>query len=142
MDERLSGLLLRLRERFAPDIRPDEVESFLSSEGYDRGQIGEILGLLFGRRGGSDLPQAASQRPSPGFRVLASHERARFTPDAWGHLLSLSNAGVLTAPELEQIIERSMMQIDGRISIDDLRSLMELSGYVDSGGPSDQLSIH
>ena len=140
MDERLSGLLLRLRERFAPDIRPDEVEAFLSSEGYDRGQIGEIIGLLFGRRGGPD--QSHGQRPSPGFRVLASYERARFTPDAWGHLLALSNAGVLTASELEQIIERSMMQIDGRIGLDDLRSLMELSGYVDSGGPSDQLSVH
>ena len=143
MDDRLSGLLLFLRERFTADARPEDVEAYLSSEGYDRGQIGEILALLF-----ADLPvdshrknRMASASPTT-FRVLGPHERGRFAPDAWGHLLSLSGAGVLNAAELEHVIERALVQIDGRIALDDLRSLMELSGFGDAAQGTEQLPVH
>ena len=134
MDERLSGLLLRLRERFAPDVRPDEIEAFLSSEGYDRRQIGEILTLLFGSDGGANPAGSGSAMGPTSFRVLAPHERARFAPEAWGHLLALSNAGILSPMELEQFIERAMLQIDGQIGLEDLRLLLESAGYGDGGG--------
>ena len=143
MDERLSGLLLFLRERFAGDARPEDVEAYLSSEGYDRGQIGEILALLF-----ADLPSDPGRRnrmatsSSATFRVLGPHERGRFAPDAWGHLLSLSGAGVISSAELEQVIERALLQIDGRIALDDLRSLMELSGFGDAAAGTEQLPVH
>lgn len=140
MDDRLSGLLLRLRERFAPDVRPDEVEAFLSAEGYERAQIGEILSLLFGRRDPADERRPAAG--TTGFRVLASHERARLTPEAWGYLLSLSNTGLLSGPELEQVIDRAMSQLDGRIGLDELRSLLEMSGYGDASGGSDPMTVH
>ena len=145
MTDRLTDILERLRERFEADAAPAEVEAYLSSEGYDRRQIGEILGRLF-----PDLARAAGVRPALGerersggaFRVLGPHERARFAPEAWGHLLSLSNAGVLDATELEHVIERALVHIDGRIALDDLRSLLEHSGLDDrdaSGGP---LTVH
>ena len=41
MDERLTELLARLRERFAPDAEPDALEDYLSSIGCDRREIGE-----------------------------------------------------------------------------------------------------
>ena len=75
------------------------------------------------------------------FRVLGPHERGRFAPEAWGHLLSLNGAGVINAAELEQLIERAMTQIDGRIALDDLRSLMEGAGYDDEASP-DHGTIH
>jgi hypothetical protein len=59
------------------------------------------------------------------FRILGPHERGRFAPDAWGQLLALSRVGALTSPELEQIIERALVQIEGRIALDDLRALVE-----------------
>lgn len=65
------------------------------------------------------------------FRVLGPHERGRFAPDAWGHLLALCGAGVLNAAELEQVIERAMAQLEGRIALDDLRALMESAGIDD-----------
>ncbi len=76
------------------------------------------------------------------FRVMGPHERGRFSPEAWGHLLSLSGAGVLTGAELEHVIERAMAQIDGRIAVDDLRALMEGSGYDESGPASDRVTVH
>jgi Smg protein len=143
MDDRLSSLLLFLRQRFASDSRPEEVEAYLSSEGYDRGQIGEIIALLF-----ADLPGTSPRRDrmasssASTFRVLGPHERGRFAPDAWGHLLSLSSAGVLSASEFEHVIERALLQIEGRIALDDLRSLMELSGFGDAAAGTEQLPVH
>ena len=54
------------------------------------------------------------------FRILGPHERGRFAPEAWGQLLALSRTGTLTSSELEQIIERALVQIDGRIALDAL----------------------
>jgi uncharacterized protein Smg (DUF494 family) len=62
------------------------------------------------------------------FRILGPHERGRFAPDAWGQLLSLSRTGAVTSNELEQLIERALIQIDGRIALDDLRALVEGAG--------------
>jgi Smg protein len=62
------------------------------------------------------------------FRVLGPHERGRFAPEAWGHLLALVTAGSVNAGELEHIIERALLQIDGPIALEDLKAFMEASG--------------
>ena len=62
------------------------------------------------------------------FRILGPHERGRFAPDAWGQLLALSRTGAVSSSELEQLIERALVQIDGRIALDDLRALEEAAG--------------
>jgi Smg protein len=76
------------------------------------------------------------------FRVLGPHERGRFAPEAWGHLLALNGSGALSAAELEHIIERALVQIDGRIALDDLRSLMEGVGYDDPGSGGESQIVH
>jgi len=78
----------------------------------------------------------------PTFRVLGPHERGRFAPDAWGHLLSLSGSGAISALELEHIIERALMQFDGRIALDDLRGLLEGTGLEDSSAGGDNTTVH
>lgn len=62
------------------------------------------------------------------FRVLGPHERGRFSPEAWGQLLALARSGAVTPLELEQLIDRALVQIDGRIALDDLRALVEGAG--------------
>lgn len=76
------------------------------------------------------------------FRILGPHERGRFAPDAWGHLISLSGSGALSAAELEHVIERAMAQIDGRIALEDLRSLMESAGLEEPDAGDDRQTIH
>jgi uncharacterized protein Smg (DUF494 family) len=76
------------------------------------------------------------------FRVLGPHERGRFAPEAWGHLLALSGSGSLNAAELEHIIERALLQIDGRIALDDLRSLMEGAGFADPADGDQSQTVH
>jgi uncharacterized protein Smg (DUF494 family) len=75
-------------------------------------------------------------------RVLGPHERGRFAAEAWGHLLALSGTGALDPAELEQVIERAMMQFDGRIALDDLRSMMEGAGFDDPGSAADTQTVH
>ncbi|MFN8665800.1 MAG: DUF494 family protein [Gemmatimonadaceae bacterium] len=143
MDERLAHLLTRLRERFPADTDVAEVEAYLSSEGYNRREIGEIVSAWV-----ADIPPVADPRPSPvgsssvPFRVLGPHERGRFTTEAWGHLLSLSHAGLVTPTELEGVIDRALSQVDGRIALDDLRALMESGGPDELGLPPDHVTIH
>ena len=76
------------------------------------------------------------------FRVLGPHERGRFAPEAWGHLLALSGSGAINPAELEQIIERALIQFDGRIALDDLRALMEGTGYADGPSAGDNQTVH
>jgi len=57
-------------------------------------------------------------------------------------LLALSGAGALNAAELEHIIERALLQIDGRIALDDLRSLMEGAGFLEQGEGDPHPTVH
>src|SRR5438105_13007824 len=137
----LTNLLSELRERFAPGDDVREVEIWLASRGYDPRQIGEIL-AVFGSHleATEDVVPAnvgtypgATRPEGPTFRVLGAHERGRFTPEAWGRLLALSAAGILSAPDREQVIERALMHTDGRIGLAELRALLESVGLDDGG---------
>ena len=70
-------------------------------------------------------------------RVLGPHERGRFAPEAWGHLLALTGAGALNPAELEQVIERALLQIDGRVGVEELRILLGVSVE-----PTGDVTIH
>ena len=77
------------------------------------------------------------------FRVLGPHERGRFSPEAWGHLLGLVGTGAVNGGELEHIIERALVQIDGPIALEDLRAFMEASGLTGRPYPdTNQQSVH
>jgi Smg protein len=62
------------------------------------------------------------------FRILGPHERGRFAPEAWGEILALSRSGAVSAADVEQLIERALVQLDGRIALEDLRALVEHAG--------------
>ena len=93
--------------------------------------------------GGSDptSPHRGGEREGRTFRVPGPHERARFTPDAWGHLLRLAGES-LNPAELEQVIERAMTQLDGSIALDDLKALLEAVGIDEPGVPGSRRTIH
>lgn len=76
------------------------------------------------------------------FRILGPHERGRFAPEAWGHLLALRGSGALNAAELEHVIERALLQIDGRIALDDLRAFMEGAGFGEQGDGDQNQTVH
>jgi uncharacterized protein Smg (DUF494 family) len=138
MELRMPHLLARLRKRFDRAEHVAEVEAYLSSKGFDRGQIGTIVSAWLADIGGVKAKLPATSQGS--VRVLGPHERSRFTPEAWGYLLGLRASGALGAEELEQVIDRTMMQVDGRVSLDDARMAVE-STAADGYGPFGESSI-
>lgn len=54
----------------------------------------------------------------------------------------MSGSGVLSAAELEQLIERALLQVDGRIALDDLRAVMEGAGFADDGFAGENTTVH
>ena len=145
----LTELLSELRARFAPGADVREVEVYLASRGYDARQIGEILAVFATHLDGEPDVQtdatagsaAARRAEGPLFRVLGTHERGRFSVEAWGHLVTLVAAGALSPTDREQVIERAMMQTDGRVGLAELRALLESAG-LDDGGAAGTLTIH
>ena len=75
-------------------------------------------------------------------RVMGPHERGRFAPEAWGLLLALGSSGTVGPVELEMIIERALSQVDGRITRDDLRTLLDGSGFEDERSRDDNQTVH
>lgn len=121
MSDRLSVILTVLRERFAPETDVAELEAYLSSEGFDRLQIGRIVSAFRApQRVASVVPSAPAA-----FRVVGPHEQGRFNPDAWGLLLGQRVGGMIGAEELEGAIERLLTQVEGRITVDDVRAVLE-----------------
>lgn len=150
MDDRWMPVVEELRERFAADTDVVEVEAWLSSQGYNRRQIGEILSLLYsdteaapgwdkgwGRQGVS----GSGYRTAP-IRVQGPHERGRFTADAWGYLVTMHATGAVHPNDFEQLVERALVHVDGRISLADIRTIAEDVGFDDGAMGGDRPLIH
>ncbi len=142
MDDRWTPLVADLRERFTADTDIVEVEAYLAAQGYDRRQIGEILTLLY-----SDIAPAQQMatvdavRVAP-LRVQGPHERGRFTAEAWGYLVLLGASGAISFHEFEQLIERALTHVDGRIGLAEIRALVDDAGVDDLTGGHERSQVH
>ncbi len=142
MDDRWTPLLEDLRERFAADTDVVEVEAYLSSQGYDRRQIGEILSLLYSDTAPSpEWDGALISREAP-LRVQGPHERGRFTAEAWGYLVMLGGSGAVSLNDFEQLVERALVHVEGRIGLPEIRAIAEDGGFDDATGGSERPQIH
>lgn len=142
MDDRWTPVLAELRERFAADTDVVEVEAYLSSQGYSRRQIGEILSLLFSDSVPSPPWAGTAIALEPSLRVQGPHERGRFATDAWGFLIALHRAGSLSLMDFEQLVERALVHVDGRITLSDVRAIAEDLGVDDGAMGRERPLIH
>lgn len=146
MDDRWAPVLDELRERFAADTDVVEVEAYLSSKGYDRRQIGEILSLLYSdtlaMSPASDVARGTETGREPSLRVQGPHERGRFTAEAWGYLVVLYASGAVSVNDFEHLVERALVHVDGRITLADIRSLADDAGLDDGAMSGEHPLIH
>ena len=143
MDDRWGRLLEDLKNRFNHDADVVEVEAYLFSQGYDRGQIGEILELLYSDAGSehSESASAMDARPMP-LRVQGPHERGRFSAEAWGYLIMLGSSGLVSQHDFEQLVERALVHVEGRIGVSEIRAIAEDGGFDDAAALSDRSQVH
>ena len=76
------------------------------------------------------------------FQSHGTPRTGQVCPRGLGTPPSLSGSGAINPVELEHIIERALMQIDGRIALEDLRGMLEGSGLEDTGGAADNQTVH
>lgn len=147
MTDRWQQVVRSLRQRFNTDADPDEVAAFLAAEGYDGGQIGEIVAhwaiAAAKSPGVTESLVPADRMPAP-VRVLGPHEGGRFAPEAWGRLVSLQASGVLSILDLERVIEHALEQGQGRVALPELRAILDGIGLggVEPGAGADPVTIH
>ncbi|MEP6781038.1 MAG: DUF494 family protein [Gemmatimonadaceae bacterium] len=143
MNHRWEQLLDDLKNRFTPDANVGEVEAYLSAQGYERGEIGEILELFYGNTV-SDHPEldAVFQARSMPLRVQGPHERGRFSTEAWGYLMTLGSSGLVSQHDFEQLVERALMHVDGRIGIAEIRAIAEDGGFDDATNGNARSQVH
>ncbi len=138
METRLTDLLAELRRRFGRNESVAAVEAWLSSQGYDRGQIGTIVSAWQSdNRWRHSMPAQEWA-----VRVQGPHERGRFTTEAWGYLIGLRAAGFLGPVELEYVIDRLLSQVDGRITLEDARTATDNAYGDGSGSPGEPPVVH
>ena len=140
-------MLATLRERFTTDSDIMEMESFLASNGLNRQEIGEVLSLYFSDAVAVDLPDEyiVSAAPSDihgSLRVQGPHERGRFTADAWGYLMMILASGTVASFDFEQLVERALFHIDGRIGLPEIRSFADEVGLDTASLGSDRTLLH
>ena len=154
----LDALLQELQQRFGSTADLRAVRVYLAARGYDTRRIETVVSAFAGDVGtggpattaravASDArpaapADAAAGTPAspapPALRVPAAHERARFSSEAWGHLIQRRAAAGWSVAELEHVIERALVQIDGRIAVDDLRALIDGA----FGGSAESSTLH
>ncbi len=147
MTDRWMQMLASLREQFSADSDIGELEQFLAAKGLDRQEIGEVLSLYFTddlrRDLTGDRSSAGGQPPlTASLRVQGPHERGRFTTDAWGYLMMLQQSGVIAAFDFEQLIERALFHIDGRIGLPEIRALADEVGLDTLSLGTDRTLLH
>jgi Smg protein len=142
MADRWTPVVEELRERFAADTDVVEVEAYLSSQGYDRRQIGEILSLLYSDTAVVPTWEGVITPRTVPLRVQGPHERGRFTSEAWGYLMMLGGSGAATLLEFEQLVERALTHVDGRIGIAEMRALAEEGGFDDAAPGGERTQVH
>lgn len=137
-----AAILHELEERFGPSPSGRAVEIYLAARGYDAGQTAAVLARVGAPTSAdgsapADGPTGSADRAGPAqpwappLRVWGPHERARFTPEAWGQLLRLRADG-LGDQEFEHFVDRALLQLDGPVTLAELRALLG-----DAIGPGD-----
>ena len=137
MTGRWFHMLATLREQFAPDADVRELERFLVAEGLDGREIGEVLSLYF-----AESSETAAGAVMSTLRVQGPHERGRFTAEAWGYLITLRESRVVSIVDVEQLVDRALVVLDGRISLADIRSLADELGLDAATQAADRTLLH
>jgi uncharacterized protein Smg (DUF494 family) len=132
-------VLATLRDQFGSDTDVRDLEQFLMGEGLDGQEIGEVLTLYFADVLGA--PVAPGGRPTS-LRVQGPHERGRFATDAWGYLVSLHESGVVSVFDFEQLVERALVFMDGRIGLAEIRALADEQGLDTAARAADRTLLH
>ncbi|MBI2608466.1 MAG: DUF494 family protein [Deltaproteobacteria bacterium] len=60
-------------------------------------------------------------------RILAEHEKAKISPEAWGMLLKLKNLNIIDDELIEEILERAMNESLDEVNAEEMKQIVQMS---------------
>ena len=131
MNEKLARIIIAIVDRLvAPEAANETVESLTESlveAGYSIGEINDAFMWLFRGIGDRFFEEGAIVRPDKvkrPIRLLSDFEKSIISPEAYGYILQLSQLGLLTDLQIEDLIERAIYYCSDRVELNDLKQLL------------------
>ena len=112
MSERVPEVVQLILEQLRAFVEGDELalndlSDALDQSDYDTDDVDAAFDFIFQALEPVSRETYAERRPgSPAQRVLSESERFSLHPDAYGYLLRLREAGVLTDAQIEHVLEQ------------------------------------
>ena len=83
---------------------------------------------------------------TPCMRIMNREERSRFSIDAFGFVLKLTNLGIISTNQREELLERAMATYPQRVGLEQIRILVALTLFFnphgqETGGSTEGQSI-
>lgn len=145
MHERIVEILMLLMDELQENKRLGDVDvTALARHGYTPTEISSAFSWLFDRLEGDDDPSVPFRDASPqSVRMLHPAEQAVLTPEGYGYLLQCHQLGLLSAEEVETVIERAMMAGFTTAGAQEIKALVAGmlfdSDRATGGGPTDTI---
>lgn len=120
----------------------DDMSADLRSMGFTDNEISSAYNWLL--KHFEDYPDSFSTRTkeisSNSVRVLSDAERKMISPEAYGYLLQIRHLGILTAEQMEMILDRCLLFGAGPIDTNDIKLLASATMF-DMGVPELPLAV-
>ena len=126
MQERIVEILMYvLNEAHRTKKPPGEIDvTSLVQRGFTQQEIVTAFAWLNDRLSTSAKPiEGAPTRHEESFRVLHPAERFVISAEAFGYLIQLRQLNIVSAAELELIIERSMLSGFEQLTVDEIKAI-------------------
>ena len=96
----------------------------LSAAGFEDSDISEALTWMAGVARGAEAQRLPASVPGAAYRAFAARELAKLDADCRGLLLHFEQAGILTARQREQVIERALAASGPALSLEQLKLIV------------------
>jgi uncharacterized protein Smg (DUF494 family) len=143
MYHKIMEILVLLMDEFGTQTwKPEQVDQFnehLIQHGYTEQEINSAFYWLYNRFGwdnGAPLSKVVLNLPQEdSSRVLNPIEQRFVSPEAFGYLLQLRYMHLLTAREMEEVIERSQLLDFQRASVDEIKVVVQSLLFDEGAAP-------
>ncbi len=114
----------------------------LMSSGYHLHEADAALTLMqtLSQNEEDGLPGDAPVALSDGMRSMNTEERSRFTIEAFGFITKLSDLGIISEEQREELLDKALSLHSGRIGLSHMKSLLALDLFADEQGYEDILA--
>jgi len=121
----------------------EKISQRLLAEGYTEREIDKAVQWVIMNLGNRQVPPHLHKtgKKTPSIRVLMPEEIRFFTKEAYGYLIQLQSLGILSALQIEPVIERCFLMGLHEVDVEELRAIISQVLMEDRKDPSATNSV-